>query len=584
MKKILHAIRSNSLFLRVVSVAVAGVILITLLVSLISIYSLQNAYLQTFSNSNHVVTEHIKSTMDRFYVETTNVMQTVKRSWAFKRYLRMQDMTTVDASYTIYSMRKHLDSALGMRLESDVNVLVVGVNGRTYVSGESTLTHTTDEILQSDFTKRIAGSSSPVIDFFAEGYTSVSKGKNVYMMGQAITHDGDDTPSGYVYVIIPEETMMDFYTSYTSDSGEMLLMQHDGTILSSSHSAEIGTVDEKLLHAVDGTESAELEYRGKKVAVTSSYAESMECYVVNLIDREQALRNTNLLHDIFFVSCVVSFLLIVVMFLMINHSVKPIYRLIHRMSENESGKIDLTSKIEIAGGYETRELARVYNVMLDDIDHYIDQLVTEQSNRRKAEIHALQMQINPHFIYNTLTSIKWLIWQGESEKSIQTIDAFSLILRNTISNQKEMITVKEEAENLRNYIFLLNTRFSDRIHTDIFVAEHCENCCIPKLLVQPFVENAFYHAFHGVESGLIHVFFRKKGENLVVEIIDNGSGMPADASQKKSDSFSGIGIHNVNDRIHLIYGEAYGISIESNLGLGTSITITIPAVENHMPE
>ncbi len=378
--------------------------------------------------------------------------------------------------------------------------------------------------------------------------------------------------------------MMDFYTSYASDSGEMLLLHNDGTILSSSQSAEIGAVDEALLHAVDGTKSAELEYRGKKVLVTSSYVESMGCYVVNLIDREQALRDTNLVHDIFFVSCVVSFLLIVVMFLMINHSVKPIYRLIHRMSENESGKIDLTSKIEVAGGYETRELARVYNVMLDDINHYIDQLVAEQSNRRKAEIHALQMQINPHFIYNTLTSMKWLIWQGESEKSVQTIDAFSRILRNTISNKKEMITVKEEAENLRNYIFLLNTRFSDRIHTDIFVAEHCENYCIPKLLVQPFVENAFYHAFHDVENGLIHVFFRKKGENLVVEIIDNGSGMPADASQKKSDSFSGIGIHNVNDRIHLIYGEAYGISIESNLGLGTSITITIPAVENQMPE
>ena len=209
----------------------------------------------------------------------------------------------------------------------------------------------------------------------------------------------------------------------------------------------------------------------------------------------------------------------------------------------------------------------------------------EQSNRRKAEIHALQMQINPHFIYNTLTTIKWLIWQGETEKSVKSIDAFIMILRNKISNKNEIISVAEEAKNLENYMFLLHTRFSEQIHTDIFIAESCESLSIPKLLVQPFVENAFYHAFSETTSGLIHIFFRKKEDDLVIEVVDNGSGMKLDDAQKnRKESFTGIGIHNVDDRIHLIYGQEYGVSIQSNLGSGTRITITIPAIPYQSPE
>lgn len=107
------------------------------------------------------------------------------------------------------------------------------------------------------------------------------------------------------------------------------------------------------------------------------------------------------------------------MFILINHSVQPIYRLIRRMSKTKDGQLDLTSKIEESGSYEIKELSHVYNILLDDINRYINQLVEEQSNRRKAEIHALQMQINPHFIYNTLTTIKWLIWPGRNGKICQ---------------------------------------------------------------------------------------------------------------------------------------------------------------------
>ena len=378
--------------------------------------------------------------------------------------------------------------------------------------------------------------------------------------------------------------MSAFYTRYTGVASELFLLDTQGTVLAAPDTDLIGTKQPELLqNARKKTEK--ISYNGTTCSVVYSYQPQMHCYIMSLINQEQILKDTHIFRNAILISMLICIGLMIPMFFFINYSVQPIYRLIRRMSKTKDGQLDLTSKIEESGSYEIKELSHVYNILLDDINRYINQLVEEQSNRRKAEIHALQMQINPHFIYNTLTTIKWLIWQGETEKSVKSIDAFIMILRNTISNKNEIISVAEEAKNLENYMFLLHTRFSEQIHTDIFIAESCESLSIPKLLVQPFVENAFYHAFSETTSGLIHIFFRKKEDDLVIEVVDNGSGMKLDDAQKnRKESFTGIGIHNVDDRIHLIYGQEYGVSIQSNLGSGTRITITIPAIPYQSPE
>lgn len=155
-----------------------------------------------------------------------------------------------------------------------------------------------------------------------------------------------------------------------------------------------------------------------------------------------------------------------------------------------------------------------------------------QKEKRKAEIHALQMQINPHFIYNTLASIKWLMWQGSTEKSIQTIDAFISLLRNTISNKNEMITIQKEIENLNNYVLINHIRYGDNINVNFFVMPNCENYVIPKLILQPFIENAFFHGFNERNNGSIHVFVNEQNQNLICEIIDNGVGMTDEEVKK----------------------------------------------------
>jgi two-component system sensor histidine kinase YesM len=245
---------------------------------------------------------------------------------------------------------------------------------------------------------------------------------------------------------------------------------------------------------------------------------------------------------------------------------------------------NFNNHIEISGSYEVRELSSTFNYMLDGLNNYVNKQMQMQKEKRKAEIHALQMQINPHFIYNTLSSLKWLMWQGKVEKSTETIDAFISLLQNTISNKNEMITIAQEIENLKNYVLINHIRYGDSIRVNFFVMPNCEEYIVPKLIFQPFIENAFFHGFKDKDTGVIHVLINEQNGVLICEIIDNGVGIASkdiknlfNNSSKKHEHFTSIGINNVNDRIKLLYGEKYGVIITSELNEGTTVKITIPA-------
>jgi len=221
--------------------------------------------------------------------------------------------------------------------------------------------------------------------------------------------------------------------------------------------------------------------------------------------------------------------------------------------------------------------------MLGEMQQYIDKLMEVEKAKREAEIHSLQMQINPHYIYNTLASVKWLIWQGNKEKSVQVIDAFIRLLRNTISNKEEFITLKEEIENLKDYVIINQTRYGNSVNVEYYVLPDCEGQKIPKLILQPFVENAFFHAFQQTKSGSIHIFIYQNKGKLYCDITDTGDGMSKEqvAMLLHASSTSGtgnrIGISNVRDRLAILYPEENGFEIISERGYGTHIMLSFPA-------
>lgn len=303
---------------------------------------------------------------------------------------------------------------------------------------------------------------------------------------------------------------------------------------------------------------------GKSRGYMMQRLQSTNYTMLGVIDPAAAFDDAYDFRYIIGVTGVITTLIAIAIFILVRQLTYPLSRLASHMEGTKGG--DLHPFTEVTGTPEVRELADTYNTMLAELDDYIHRLVQVEKEKREAEINSLQMQINPHYIYNTLASVKWLIWQGEKDKTIRLIDAFIKLLRNTISNKEDMITLRQEIENLQDYVL-----------------PQCEEYLVPKLILQPFVENAFFHAFPDERGGRISVFARTKGRYLMIEIIDDGVGIDdsrlVDIQRKrfaKTEHFTGIGINNVDNRIKLIYGQDYGIEIKSEEGYGTTVTLRFP--------
>ena len=224
-----------------------------------------------------------------------------------------------------------------------------------------------------------------------------------------------------------------------------------------------------------------------------------------------------------------------------------------------------------------------YELLIQTLDHTVQELLKNENAKRLAELSALQMQINPHFLYNTLNTIKCLSWTGQTEKIVPTTDALISLFRQTIGTAETVIPLREELECVKNYVFLQQMRTGHGLELTVHQSENTAEALVPKLLLQPIVENA---VFHGIEprgtDGRITVFVSKAGSILNIEIDDDGVGMDENTLREFEHAsgggarFSGVGINNIRERIRLMYGEEYGISITSQPGMGTQIVIRIP--------
>jgi two-component system sensor histidine kinase YesM len=243
---------------------------------------------------------------------------------------------------------------------------------------------------------------------------------------------------------------------------------------------------------------------------------------------------------------------------------------------------------------EITELGMSFNIMIGRIRELLDAKLQEQENLKKAELRALQAQINPHFLYNTLDTIIWMTESKKTDDVIKVVSALSSFFRLSLSKGRDWITVGEELERTRSYLTIQKMRYRDIMDYEILADERVLDNTVLKLVLQPLVENALYHGLKNKrEGGTITVRAERKNEHQVLlQVEDNGIGIPPetlarintalddDSAEPRPDS--GFGLANVNQRIKLYYGRQYGLALSSEYQRGTCATIVIPVTKDEL--
>ena len=256
-------------------------------------------------------------------------------------------------------------------------------------------------------------------------------------------------------------------------------------------------------------------------------------------------------------------------------------------------KDDLQALVSSENVDEITELGISFNIMTSRIRELLDSKVREQENLKKAELKALQAQINPHFLYNTLDTIVWMAEASKTDQVIELVRALSSFFRIALSRGKDWISIRQEIEHVQSYLYIQKIRYRDILDYEIDIDESILDGTILKLTLQPLAENALYHGIKNKRNGgTIRVRARKQDrERILLEVQDDGVGCTPyrlaqirerldDESYEISQEEGGFGLANVDKRIKLYYGSQYGLSIESQYQQGTRVTVTIPMQEN----
>ncbi|MBV6713894.1 sensor histidine kinase [Paenibacillus chitinolyticus] len=391
---------------------------------------------------------------------------------------------------------------------------------------------------------------------------------------------------GVFLISVKEQNLYTIYKNLLQNGNEIMIVDRSNHIISHSDRSRVGQIlnepyVQKLL-ATEENYKISSTIHNQKFLTLYKKIDRVDWYIVENIPMNSIFQDIDALKQTILIVAFVCILLSVVAAFFISRSISLPIRKLSRRVQNYwlQGTVEPDYPVN-----EVKLLNIEYDKMIEKLEKTINALVINQEEKRIAELQALQMQINPHFLYNTLNSIKCLVWVNKTELIEPTIHALVTLLEQTINRNDEFITIQEELTNIEQYVYIQQIRTDEAITLRYNIDPQMLDCTIPKLLLQPIIENAL---FHGIEPskvpGVINVFGSIHQDSLKIEIIDNGVGMNEEelarvfneTASPSSSRFSGIGVRNVHERLKLNFGPSYGLTIHSQPGFGTSVILTLP--------
>lgn len=577
-------LRRNSIFMKYLQLILIATLVMSIVLTVATSRIAERILLNQVTQNAKVNIQLIGEELLKYNEEIVNTVVQITISNAFKNYLTKPAVSSIDQLNHVIDLGRYIDTYKDYLSPRHTHFIVAGVGEnehRNYSSNALKWDRVPHNIIQDYMTQdglianKLLYHSSP--DLFS---ATVPYDHYVFATKPLIDSASHEM-YGYAVVIMDEKTIYDRYQPYLSDGVNISFISAEGYLLSSSHRDSTSEQHVELLqHIEHGVEEGQAGVKtNDKYSYISLYIPQFDAYLVQEIDQRIAFAS---LYQISVNIMKVVIILIVVLmclaYLISKRITNPLYKLIDTMQKAKADSLS-TQPLQEGGSYEMNVLTKTYNLLVKEIDRYTNKLLVEERERRKADLSALQMQINPHFLYNTLTSIKYLAKMNRIDDVDRTITSLSSMLEHTIGTTEDIVRVEQEIEALKHYVLINQVRYGDQVDMQIEVQQECKPLFIPKLIIQPFVENAFFHAFPSHRKGTIHLFVRLQRDRLLIEVLDDGVGsLHKREGQAKKRSVSGIGIDNVHHRIQLLYGQQYGVQIDSTSGYGTAVKITLPII------
>lgn len=396
---------------------------------------------------------------------------------------------------------------------------------------------------------------------------------------------------GALDVDIEEVLLEQAYANLIADDGEVFIVDTDGIIVSHPDKSKIGESIDNAPYFDQLKLSSPLETSGS-ITFSEGTQEEIAFYkeletngwhIIKTISKDDLYAEISQIQSIFLIGAGIYAILMLMFILGLSFQyTEPMLKIIHDLKRVEKG--DLSVRTTVNTNNEILELSDSINNMIGEMELLIDKLVTEERIKREVELEALHAQINPHFLYNTLNTIKWMAKIQGANSVSNAIVALVKLLRISINISSDFITLKEEMEYIQNYIVIQKLRFNEDFEIEYHLSEDLLDLLLPKLILQPIIENSIIYGMETDEKLSISIesFSDHASGDYIIKIIDNGPGIPEDVLTQLSKDlnagtkFSKAGLNNVNQRIKLFCGEQYGLELLTSEGNGTTVLVRLP--------
>lgn len=560
-------------------------LLVLLTVTVFMFFSIRytkNNLTENSKKNSRLLIEQVNFNIENYIDYMENISQVVMSNRDMTSYLFDHDTKETGSD-----LKEAFQTILHARTDI-YNIAVLGDNGRYFINNGTDILNLRSRLAEKewylDARKEGSGiliSSSHVQNLVKDDY------KWVVTLSRGITNPETGKVEGLLVIDLNYDVINDLCESITlGNKGYVYIIDRKGEIVYHPQQQLIlSGVKKELLKEVSngGTSISHTDENGENKIYTPFHSNKTGWTIVGVVYTSELAGDEKEVRTMYIgAACTLILFACILAVLLSARITRPIKQLQAAMKEVQQGKFEQVY-IDTGGENEISSLTRSFNKMTERIDELMKNNRKEQAEKRKSELKALQSQINPHFLYNTLDSIIWLIETEDLSQAIKMTSVLARFFRQAIGNSKIYVSVWQELEYTRNYLLIQQMRYKDKVAFRILVDEDVMECAIVKLVLQPLVENALYHGLkYKTTQGNIIITGGREGDLVILKIQDDGAGMSKEAlasvfKEKVSDKrHNGVGMKNIEDRLKMHYGPDYGLFVESEEGRGTTVTVTIP--------